>query len=84
MSAEVNDDEKEAKLKTEDLENAKIEEWGSSSETRPDFSGKGSIYALYYKCYKVTILNKSKPLVLTKQAFESLPEDYVFENITVN
>ncbi|WP_426670081.1 hypothetical protein ACPPVU_02320 [Mucilaginibacter sp. McL0603] len=84
MSAEVNDDEKEAGLKSEDIENAKIENWGSSSETSPDFTGKGLSHASFYKCYKVTIIDKSKPLVLVKQTFNNLPDYYKFKNITIN
>jgi hypothetical protein len=40
MSAEVDNDEKEAGLKTEDGEDVQIESWGSSSETSLDFTGK--------------------------------------------
>ncbi len=84
MTAEVNSDEKEARLQTDSIENAKIEEWGSSSDTKPDFTGTGLSYGSYYKCYKVTVLSIGKPLVLTKQAFENLPDYYKFENITIN
>jgi hypothetical protein len=84
MSAEVNDDEKEAELTSGDIENGKIESWGSSSETRPNFTGDGPSYGSFYKCYKVTILNKNKPLVLTKQEFTNLPGYYKFQNIPIN
>jgi hypothetical protein len=84
MSAEISNDEKEAGLKSEDTENAKIEDWGSSSETLPDFTGKGSSYASFYKCFKVTIKVKGKPIVLEKQAFDNLPEYYKFQNIRIN
>jgi hypothetical protein len=84
MSAEVNNEEKEAELKSEDAEDAQIENWGSSSVTSPDFTGKGLGYASFYKCYKVTIKHKSKSLVLEKQAFDNLPGYYKFQNITIN
>jgi len=84
MSAELNDGEKELTLTITDIENAKIEERGSSSETSPDFSEKGLGYGSYYKCYKVTVLDKRKPLVLTKAAFENLPDYYKFEDIVIN
>ncbi|EHQ27654.1 hypothetical protein [Mucilaginibacter paludis] len=84
MSAENNDDEKEVTLKSEDLENFKIEDWGSSSETTPDFTGKGSSYASFYKCYKITVKLKGKPIILEKQAFDNLPDYYRFQTITIN
>jgi len=83
-SSQVDDDQKEAKLKTEDIENANVTEWGSSSTTEPDFSGKGKSHGTFYKCYKVTIADKSKPLILTKKDFENLPADYNFQNIVIN
>jgi hypothetical protein len=84
MSAEVDNDEKEAGLKTEDGEDVQIESWGSSSETSLDFTGKSLAHASFYKCYKVTIKHKSKPFVLEKQAFENLPAYYKFQTITIN
>lgn len=84
LSAEVKNDEKETVLKSEDMENAKIEDWGSSSETIPDFTSTGSSYASFYKCYKVTIKIKGKSIVLEKQAFDNLPDYYKFQNITIN
>jgi len=84
MSAEVDSGEKEAKLITEDIENAKIEEWGSSSETIPDFIDDKLSRSSYYKCYKVTLLDKKKPLVLTSAAFENLPDYYKFQSIKIN
>jgi len=84
MSGEVNDNQKEAELKSEDMENAKIENWGSSSETGLDIAGSGSSYASFYKCYKVTIIQKSKPLILEKQAFDNWPDYYQFQNIKIN
>jgi hypothetical protein len=84
MSGEVNDNEKEAELKSDEVENAKIESWGSSSETGLDITGNGLSYASFYKCYKVTVISKSKPLALEKQAFNNLPDYYKFQNITIN
>lgn len=84
MSAEVNDNEKEALLTSEDVENAKIENWGSSSETVSSFFGTGLSYGSFYKCYKVTIIDNGKPLILTRDAFENLPDYYKFQNIKVN
>jgi hypothetical protein len=83
-SSKINDDEKEAQLTHEDIANAKVTDWGSSSETSPDFSGKGLGHGTFYKCYKVNILDKSKPLVLTKKEFENLPDYYNFQNIIIN
>jgi hypothetical protein len=83
-SSQINDDEKEAQLKTEGIENAQVADWGSSSETAPDFSGTGLGHGTFYKCYKVTILDKSKPLILTKKEFENLPDYYNFQNIVIN
>ncbi|MES2113438.1 MAG: BatD family protein [Bacteroidota bacterium] len=84
MSAEVNNDEKETTLKIEDVENAKIEERYTSSETVPNFFGDKLSYGLYYKCYRVTLLDKKKPLVLTSAAFENLPGYYKFQSIKIN
>jgi hypothetical protein len=84
MSAKVDEGKKEVQLTTGDLENAKIENWGSSSETKSDILGEALSYGSYYKCYKVTIIDKSKPLVLTKNAFENLPDYYKFQNIQIN
>jgi|GEM_PF-1513121 len=83
-SSQINDNEKELQLRHEDIENAKVEDWGSSSETSPDFSGKGLGHGTFYKCYKVTILNKSKPLILTKKDFDNLPGYYAFQKIIIN
>jgi len=83
-SSQIDDDQKEAQLKHEDITNAKVTDWGASSSTVPDFSGKGISHGTYYKCYKVNITDKSKPLILTKKDFEHLPDDYHFQNIAIN
>jgi len=83
-SSQIDDNEKETTLNQEEVENAKVTDWGSSSETSPDFSGKGLGHSTFYKCYKVTISDKSKPLILTKKNFTNLPDDYNFQNIIIN
>ena len=84
VSAEVNDNEKETVLRSGDIENVKIEDWGSSSTTIPNFTGKELSYASYYKCYKVTKKFKSQPVVINKQAFDDLPAYYQFQNIIID
>lgn len=82
-SAAVDNNEKDTELSAE-IENAKVEEWGSSSSTIPDFIHNEKGFKKSYKCYKITILDKKKPLVLTKESFKNLPGDYSFENIIIN
>jgi hypothetical protein len=84
MTTKVDNDEGEARLTTVDTDDVKIEEWGSYSETKPNFLSNELSYGSYYKCYKVTILNKSKPFVLTSAAFKNLPAYNKFQNITVH
>ena len=83
-ASQIDNNEQEAQLTHDDIENAKVTDWGSSSETSPDFSGKGLNHGTFYKCYKVTILDKKKPLILTKKEFRNLPDYYNFQNIIIN
>lgn len=76
-------DESDTKLAL-DVDNARVEEWGSSSTTAPDFTNGKKGNRSSYKCYKVTILDKKKPLVLSRSVFKNLPVYYQFKDIIVN
>jgi hypothetical protein len=82
-TAGVDENEKDTEL-IDGLENAKVDDWGSSSSTIPDFIHNEKGCRTTYKCYKVTILDKNKPLILTRHSFKNLPDDYSFKDITIN
>ena len=81
--ADVDGGESDASL-NDDIENARVEEWGSNSLTMPDFIHNDNGYHKSYKCYRITILDKTKPLILKRQVFNNLPGNYQFKDIVIN
>jgi hypothetical protein len=55
----------------------------STSTSIDSDKGKISEYSSYFGNYKFIITDKSKPVVIRKDAFSGLPPDYKFEDIVI-
>jgi len=87
MTTKTNNDEKEAELTwiEADVANAKVNMRGGSSEMQSIYLPSNELKFKYcYWSYKITIVDKDKPVVLHKSDFRNLPDYYKFQDIVIN
>jgi hypothetical protein len=86
ITKQTNGDDEEAKLnEAEDVENAKVNmQLGQSEMQSIQLAARELNFKSHFWVYKVSIIDKSKPVVLHKAVFKNIPNYYNFKDIKIN